>query len=171
MVATEHIVSQPTSPFDHSEPLPGTAAESGEPETRLATPRPEDPYEGAVPPGYDWPTHGGYLGCLLGIMLSCIVGGFVASLVDVFDFEHQIRGLPNVLLVVATFLVALALLARIGWLLGRRFYREYAAKPTWGESDVYRPEWETPAHDSREADEPSDQPDATPDATPDAGVR
>ena len=125
---------------------------------------PSDPYEGAVPPGYDWPTHGGYLGCLVGIMLSCIVGGFVASLVDVVDYQHHIRGLPNVLLVVATFLVALLLFARIGWLLGRRFYREYVTKPTWGESDVYTPEWQTPAHDSREADETNDQPAGTPDA-------
>lgn len=134
-------MSQPTPIPDDSEPPSGDAFESGQPETSPAVSRPADPYEGAVPPGYDWPTHGGYLGCLLGAMLSCIVGGFVASLVDVFDFGHHIKGLPNVLLVVATFLAALVLFARIGWLLGRRFYREYATKPTWGESDTYRPEW------------------------------
>ncbi len=143
-------MSQPPSTFDDSEALPDESGAGSPTDTAPASPPPEDRYEGAVPPGYDWPTHGGYLGCLLGVMLSCIVGGFLASLVDVFDFEHHIRGLPNVLLVVVTFLAALALLGRVGWLLGRRFYREYAAKPTWGESDAYRPDWQAPASGSAE---------------------
>lgn len=144
-------MSQPTPIPDDSESPSGDAFESGQPETSPAMSPPSDPYEGAVPPGYDWPTHGGYLGCLVGVMLSCIVGGFVASLVDVFDFQHHIRGLPNVLLVVATFIVALVLFARIGWLLGRRFYREYATKPTWGESDAYRPDRAAHADDQGKA--------------------
>src|SRR5579871_3443198 len=35
---------------------------------------PENPYEGATPPGYDeWPTHGGYLGCLMGVVLGLVL--------------------------------------------------------------------------------------------------
>ncbi|MBF6589396.1 MAG: hypothetical protein IVW57_02555, partial [Ktedonobacterales bacterium] len=37
----------------------------------------EDPFEGAVPPGYSWPTHGGYLGCLVGVITGSIAGGFL----------------------------------------------------------------------------------------------
>src|SRR5258705_11876483 len=46
-----------------------------------STERPEDPHEGAVPAGYDWPTHGGYLGCLLGVMASCLLAAFFGSTV------------------------------------------------------------------------------------------
>jgi hypothetical protein len=95
-----------------------------------------------VPPGYDWPTHGGYLGCLLGLMAACLIGGFAGKLVGLFTFAHNITGVPNVLLILATILVAVFTLGRIGWVLGRRFYREYSVKPTWGEDDAFRPEWE-----------------------------
>jgi ABC-type branched-subunit amino acid transport system permease subunit len=104
-----------------------------------ATPPREDPYEGAVPPGYDWPTHGGYLGCLLGLMASCLIGGFAAKLVGLYTFRHHVTGLANVLLLLAVFELATILCTNLGWRLGRRFFREYAQKPTWGESDEIEP--------------------------------
>jgi hypothetical protein len=81
-----------------------------------------DPYEGAAPPGYDWPTHGGYLGCLLGLMASCLVVGFVAwSPVATIPVPPLVRGLIAIAISVA----AIVGLGRMGWTLGKRFYREY----------------------------------------------
>jgi hypothetical protein len=81
-----------------------------------------DPHEGAVPPGYDWPTHGGYLGCLLGLMASCLVTGFLGStLVAVIAAPPLVRGLLDVTVAV----VAILGLGRLGWVLGKRLYREY----------------------------------------------
>jgi hypothetical protein len=111
-----------------------------EPGEETAAPQPPDPYEGAVPPGYDWPTHGGYLGCLLGIMASCLIGGFAGKLVGLFTYYHNITGIANVLAIGAVFVLAAAILGALGWRLGRRFLREYARQPTWGENDSYVPE-------------------------------
>jgi hypothetical protein len=89
-------------------------------------PAPMDPQEGAVPPGYDWPTHGGYLGCLLGLIASCLLTGFLGStLVAVVagpPLEHlAIDGVVAVVAVVG--------LGRLGWILGKRHLREYP-RPT-----------------------------------------
>jgi hypothetical protein len=97
----------------------------------------ELPEAGAVPPGYDWPTHGGYLGCLLGMMPACLVGGFLGS--TFVAFLNKAGVVPPVvagLLVAALFVVSVIGFGRIGWVLGRRFYRKYPrAQPTWGEDD------------------------------------
>jgi hypothetical protein len=87
-----------------------------------AVPAAEDPQEGAVPPGYDWPTHGGYLGCLLSLMASCLIGGFLGTTL------FRALGYPKVVTAVLTIVVYLGItvgLGRLGWILGKRFYREY----------------------------------------------
>ncbi len=99
----------------------------------------EDPYEGAVPPGYDWPTHGGYLGCLMGLVSSCLVAGFLVS--TVFAVLAQTNGVARplyALVAVVIFLACAIGLGRLGWVLGRRFYREYPQRRAvvWGEDDV-----------------------------------
>ena len=106
------------------------------PET-TATP-PEDEIEGATPPGYDWPTHGGYLGCLMGVMAGVLLGGFLGA--NIFAAYYNVLDLPlavYILLNVALFIALLIGLGRLGWWLGRRYYRYYPqpAGPTWGESD------------------------------------
>ncbi len=56
--------------------------------------------EGAVPPGYDWPTHGGYLGCLLSLMASCLIGGFLGTtLFAALGYSHAV---PKVVAAVLT---------------------------------------------------------------------
>jgi len=104
----------------------------------FATEPPEDPYEGAVPPGYDWPTHGGYLGCLLAQLPACLIAGFLGS--TLYNYLILARMLPDVvvgLLAVATFIAGMILFGRLGWILGRRFYRAYEQpRPTWGENDA-----------------------------------
>lgn len=137
---------------------------------------PGDLYEGAVPPGYDWPTHGGYLGCLIGLMASCLIGAFLGStLFAALSCTSPIPGdtliqgcrplLPGVvsaLLTLAVFAVATILLARLGWILGKRFLREYPQpRPTWGESDEAddvsaTDKSETPAAEGTEAAASSD---------------
>lgn len=87
-----------------------------------ATGAPADPVEGAVPPGYDWPTHGGYLGCLLGLVVSCLLTGFLGStVVAVLAGPGWVHALVDVVVAVA----ALAGLGRLGWVLGKRYLREY----------------------------------------------
>jgi hypothetical protein len=93
----------------------------------------EDPYEGAVPPGYDWPTHGGYLGCLMGVVAATIVAMFLTAPVLYFaDIPLAVVWLLRVVI----FLLCIFGGGRLGWWLGKRFYREYPhERPTWGESD------------------------------------
>ena len=95
--------------------------------------RAEDPYEGAVPPGYDWPTHGGYLGCLMGVVAATIVAMFLTAPVLYFaDIPLAVVWLLRVVIFLACIIGG----GRLGWALGKRFYREYPhERPTWGESD------------------------------------
>jgi hypothetical protein len=101
-----------------TDPDAGTAAADG------------DPYPGAVPPGYDWPTHGGYLGCVMGVVVGLVVGGFLGSLLIGLLSVSPLAGVVSVaagrLTVLAlTFFATLILMGRAGYQLGRRFYREY----------------------------------------------
>jgi hypothetical protein len=97
----------------------------------------EDPYEGAVPPGYDWPTHGGYLGCLMGVVALSIVGTLIAAPLLALLTYSEVVPLPvSWLLTALVFLLCIFGGGRLGWVLGKRFYREYPReRPTWGESD------------------------------------
>jgi hypothetical protein len=115
------------------------------------TQRPEDPHEGAVPAGYDWPTHGGYLGCLLGVMASCLLAAFFGSTVfaalrcsSPIPGDPTLKGcralLPGSVTILLTVVVTLAIvvaLGRLGFVLGKRLLREYPQPQggTWGERD------------------------------------
>jgi hypothetical protein len=138
---THDTVNHPTDEAHAADALNGQPAS----ERNSQTVR-EDPYEGAVPPGYDWPTHGGYLGCLIGLMASCLIGGFLGStLFAALRYWNIVPGVVSALLTVLVFIACTAGLGRIGWVLGRRFYREYPQPgPTWGEVDD-KPEAETQA--------------------------
>ncbi len=102
----------------------------------------DERYRGATPPGYDeWPTHGGYLGCLLGVMTSCLLAplGYI-----VFGFLGSLFAVPlggfgvalGVVVTVALYLAVFVGLSRLGWAMGKRFLREYdqPARPRWGEA-------------------------------------
>jgi hypothetical protein len=90
-----------------------------------------------VPPGFDWPTHGGYLGCLLGLVVACLLCGLVgAPLAQLSNF--RVLSTPAALgLTLVAALVLVIGVSRLGWTLGRRFYREYPQprRPVWGEDD------------------------------------
>lgn len=102
----------------------------------------DERYRGATPPGYDWPTHGGYLGCLLGVMVACLLaplGYIVFGFVGAF-LVHPLGGVGIALAVIVTVGVYLAIfvgLTRLGWSMGKRFLREYEQpmRPVWGEDD------------------------------------
>jgi hypothetical protein len=126
-----------STPFDHNDgnltsgnddsAARDTAETTGEtplnPEAEAA---PEDPHEGAVPPGYDWPTHGGYLGCLLSLMASCLIGGFLGTtLFAALGYSHAVPKVAAAVLTVVVYLGVTVGLGRLGWVLGKRFYREY----------------------------------------------
>ncbi len=103
---------------------------------------PANPYEGAVPPGYDWPTHGGYLGCLLGVMASCLIGGFIGStFFPALAHYNLMPGWVAGLLTLFVYVLLVAGIGRLGYVLGRRFLREYPqpSGKTWGEDDDYVP--------------------------------
>lgn len=102
----------------------------------------DERYRGATPPGYDWPTHGGYLGCLIGVMTATLLAplGYI-----VFGFLGALLALPlggwgvalAVVVTVAAYLAVFIGLSRLGWALGKRFLREYEqpSRPVWGEDD------------------------------------
>jgi hypothetical protein len=113
----------------------GTGRQDAEPHSTTGD---EQEPEGAVPPGYDWPTHGGYLGCLLGLLAACVVGGFIGSSLDkAIQWYNWAPGVVSALIVVAVYVVAIGALCALGWTLGKRFYRAYPQSRgrTWGEHD------------------------------------
>ena len=99
----------------------------------------EDPYEGAVPPGYDWPTHGGYLGCLLGLLASCPIAFVASTFVPPLERYNGVPGWIARPLTVVVFLLIVFAVGRVGYVLGKRFLREYPHPngKTWGEDDDY----------------------------------
>jgi len=97
---------------------------------------PANPYEGATPPGYeDWPTHGGYLGCLMGVVLALVLAPLAYFL---FGFMGSALFKPLSyggvwlagLLTFVVYLACFVALARLGWRLGKHFYREYETTAT-----------------------------------------
>lgn len=95
---------------------------------------------GATPPGFDWPTHGGYLGCLLGCLASFIIGGFLGSVL--LGTLYVVGGGAALAMAVVALVVYVGVaygLCRLGWLLGKRYYRSYQAPgaATWGEHDEF----------------------------------
>ncbi len=76
----------------------------------------------------EWPTHGGYLGCLMAIIFGCLLSGFLGS--ELISFVHYTTRGPAAIFITLAVLVMIAgiiLFGRLGWWLGRRFYREYPA--------------------------------------------
>lgn len=121
---------------------PNRDAERVHPSSNDSPPREsgaEDPYEGAVPPGYDWPTHGGYLGCLFGLIIACLVGSVIGAPLYALNVHHALSGIVTALLIVAVFAVLTLVIGRLGYVLGKRFLREYPQPQgkTWGEHDDY----------------------------------
>lgn len=130
--------------------------------------------EGATPPGYDWPTHGGYLGCLLAVMFACllaplgyIVVGFLGALL--WPALGNLGVGIAIALTVIGYVALFIGLARMGWGLGKRFLREYPqpARPVWGEDDEEpateaEPATDAGAHDAGLTGEPSGEPAETP---------
>jgi len=119
----------PDDPPTHDAPTPDA------PEARILG----NDVEGATPPGYDWPTHGGYLGCLLGLVAGCLIGASLTP--PVFGVLSRARIIlpgPGFFLVLALVtLASLIVVGRLGYVLGKRFYRYYPQPtPTWGESDA-----------------------------------
>ncbi len=94
-----------------------------------------------MPPGYDWPTHGGYLGCLMGTVGGVMVGGFLGA--NLFSFlwaSGRLAGPLFILIALFIFVGCVWALGRVGYLLGKRYYRAYEqpVRPVWGEDDDVR---------------------------------
>ncbi len=133
----------------------------------------DERYRGATPPGYDWPTHGGYLGCLLGVMAACLVAplGYI-----LFGFLGAFLARPlggfgvalAIIVTVGAYLALFVALTRLGWFMGKRFLREYEqpARPVWGEDDEEPDEYGQVV----EADAPCATGDATLETTANAGT-
>lgn len=127
-------------PDEHTGPLVPTPklhpTGTPPPDSASVTPSPEEAVEGAVPPGYDWPTHGGYLGCLVGVVASLLVSGLIgANFLSVIWAAGRLAGPLFIALTIVVFLVCMGIFGRVGYVLGKRFYRAYAqpARPVWGE--------------------------------------
>ena len=129
----------PDTPTDAPPSAENTAADAphdgADDPDAAATDSPPDPYEGAVPPGYDWPTHGGYLGCLLGLVAACTLSGFLGGT------WFAILATPSWVKLTITLVIALAAfigLGRLGWVLGKRYFREYP-QPVRGQTAAAAP--------------------------------
>ncbi|MEO7002695.1 MAG: hypothetical protein ABI068_12865 [Ktedonobacterales bacterium] len=126
--------------IEHAEDVPNPSAEDALIARGDRATSAEERYAGAVPPGYDWPTHGGYLGCLMGVVfalvlapLGYIIFGFLGATlaISLGGFGVGLAAAITIIAYVALFIV----LSRAGWRLGKHFLREYpqAAGQTWGE--------------------------------------
>lgn len=158
-------------PIERDDEAPASAVDASQRDAR---------YEGATPPGYDeWPTHGGYLGCLLGVMTACVLAplgyiifGFLGSLLSpsLGTFGVVLAGVVTAALYLAVFIG----IARLGWTMGRRFLREYdePARPRWGEasSEDYPLVVEADAADTANAAEGDGNVDTANAAEDDAGA-
>ena len=117
-----------------------------------------------MPPGYDWPTHGGYLGCLFGVIASCLIGGFVGStLFPALAHYNLVPGWVAGVLTLVVFVLLVAGIGRLGYALGRRFLREYPQPTgkTWGEDDDFEHTLDTTPAPDAEPSEPSEPSDAS----------
>jgi hypothetical protein len=155
--------TDPTNPSHPDSPAPSPQARepsaAGESSTSLTPPERE--VEGAVPPGYDWPTHGGYLGCLVGTLAACPIVGFIGANIWALLRLSWLEFPLFVLLMLASIVVVLAA-GRLGWALGKRFYRYYPQqRPTWGESDQVPKEGGTPDGAAPEEAQPSPSSEAS----------
>jgi hypothetical protein len=122
------------APHPADEPAETTGAEAATTPDMEA----ESPEAGAAPPGYDWPTHGGYLGCLLGLLPGCLIASFFSTtFVAVLNKAQIVPPAAAGALVVVLFIACVIGFGRVGWVLGRRYYRRYAgSEATWGEDDA-----------------------------------
>jgi hypothetical protein len=72
------------------------------------------------------------------MMPACLVGGFLGS--TFVAWLNKAGVVPPVvagLLVVLVFVASMIGFGRLGWILGRRFYRKYPrSEPSWGEDDA-----------------------------------
>jgi len=143
------VADEPIQAFQEpvQEPIEEPAEELAD-EPAEATARPpgveeeDERYRGATPPGYDWPTHGGYLGCLIGVMAACLLaplGYILFGFVGAF-LIHPLGGIGvalSVLITVGVYVAIFIALSRLGWRMGKRFLREYEqpSRPVWGEDD------------------------------------
>jgi hypothetical protein len=59
-------------------------------------------------------------------MASCLIGGFLGStLFAALSYWRIVPGAVAILLTIAVYAAVFIGLGRLGWLLGKRFYREY----------------------------------------------
>jgi hypothetical protein len=154
-------VSQPDSATEHDPPeRPGES-----PDATPTAPYDDFPVDapygdgenavGATPPGFEWPTHGGYLGCLIGCLASFLIGGFLGS--ALLGTLYVVGGGSALILALVSVIVYAAIvygLCRMGWSLGKRYYRSYQgpAETTWGEHDEFiYPDQDTPDDSASDA--------------------
>ncbi|SRR5579883_2468758 len=78
----------------------------------------------------EWPTHGGPLGCLVGLTFGFLLAGFLGStLISFVHFSKAGAGGWYIFSAVLVMLVFSILFAALGWRIGKRIYREYAPTP------------------------------------------
>lgn len=87
----------------------------------------------------EWPTHGGPLGCLVSMMIGCVLAGFLAStLISFVHFTTKGAGgwfVTGAVVVMLAFLIGFGWL---GWIIGKRVYREYPAPQRSGRAKPQR---------------------------------
>lgn len=123
-----------------------------EPETAPAAPT-NEPGDAPADPEMssfngEWPTHGGYLGCLMGLFLGCLLAGFVGSpLVQYLQKHGGSAGVTAAFIAGAVVIMLAGFYAsgRIGWAVGKRIFREYPAPTGRGTPPALTPEGDAEA--------------------------
>ena len=78
----------------------------------------------------EWPTNGGPLGCLVGLVAGFVITGFLAStLISFVHFSKAGVGGWFIFAAVVVMLVGAILSGWAGWRVGKRVYREYTPTP------------------------------------------
>jgi hypothetical protein len=99
-------------------------------ESAASPPPPTDDAPGTAPGSPDleeWPTHGGYLGCLMAMVFGFLLAGFLSTELISFIRTSHISAALLITSAVVVMLAGIVLFAWVGWRLGKRFYREYPA--------------------------------------------
>jgi len=128
--------NEPLEPASASDDLsaatpPDAAADLTPPPIGASAQPDETPDEDRIPVPDDglgeWPTNGGPLGCLVGLMTGCVLAGFLGStLISFVHFSKAGAGGWFIFSAVMVMLVFSIVFATLGWRIGKRFYREYA---------------------------------------------
>jgi hypothetical protein len=113
------------------DPMEGDAAAMDAPAAMVESAETSDPPIPVPDDGLgEWPTHGGPLGCLMSVVIGCVLAGFLGStLISFVHFTKAGFGGWYIFAAVVVMVGFTILFGWLGWQIGKRVYREYPPSP------------------------------------------